>query len=227
MWYLEKIDLFKPLTPDERSFLSGISLKKAYEKHEIIFAPGDPGNVVFLIFRGRVKLYNLSPSGRESILFIFFPGEMLGLSEVFGNNLRVSFAEALEFTELIRLQSIKIKQLMEKNHQFALSIAQVLGTRLMQLGKKFESVTNESLNCRLAQLLLNFSDMCGITNGQTTLIDQKITHQDIASMIGAARQSVTEALNGFIKGFVIKYDEGKRIIVTDKAKLANIANSHL
>jgi CRP/FNR family transcriptional regulator, cyclic AMP receptor protein len=225
IWYLEKIDLFKVLSKGEISSLIEIATRKTYEKNEIIFMPGDPGNIVFLITQGRVKLYNLSPSGRESILFIFFPGELLGLSEIFGNNLRVSFAETIEPTELLRLQGIKIKQLLEKNIRFALAVAQILGARLMQLGKRFESVTNQNLNCRIAQLLLNLSDMCGVENGQHTLIEQKITHQDIASMIGAARQSVTEALNGFIKEFAIKYDKGKRIIVTDKAKLADIANS--
>ena len=226
-WYLNKIDLFKVLSKGEISSLIEIAIRKTYEKNEIIFMPGDPGNIVFLITQGRVKLYNLSPSGRESILFIFFPGELLGLSEIFGNNLRVSFAEAIEPTELLRLQGIKIKQLLEKNIQFALSVAQILGARLMQLGKRFESVTNQNLNCRIAQLLLNLSDMCGVEIGQNTLIEQKITHQDIASMIGAARQSVTEALNVLVKESAIKYDKRKRIIVIKKSKLADIIDSSI
>lgn len=225
IWYLEKVDLFKVLSKAEISFLIEIAPRKTYEKNEIIFMPGDPGNTVFLITQGRVKLYNLTPSGRESILFIFFPGEVLGLSEIFGNNLRVSFAEAIEPAELLRIQSFKFTQLFEKNIGFARAIAQTLGTRLMQLGKRFESVTSQNLNCRIAQLLLDLSDMCGVENGQHTLFEQRITHQDIASMIGAARQSVTEVLNGFIRESAIKYDRRKRIIVTNKAKLADIVNS--
>jgi CRP/FNR family transcriptional regulator, cyclic AMP receptor protein len=227
IWYLEKVDLFKVLSKAEISFLIEIASRKTYEKNEIIFMPGDPGNTVFLITQGRVKLYNLSPSGRESILFIFLPGEILGLSEMFGNNLRVSFAEAIEPTELLILQRIKITQLLEKNIRFARAIAQTLGTRLMQLGKRFESVSNQNLSCRIAQLLLNLSDMCGVEYGQHTLIEQKITHQDIASMIGAARQSVTEALNVLIRASAIKYDKRKRIIVINKAKLADIVDSSI
>lgn len=227
LWYLKRIDMFKVLSKEEISFLIENSHRRTYEKNALIFTPGDIGNMVFLITQGRVKLYNLSHSGRESILFIFFAGEIIGLSEMFDNDPRVSFAEAIEPTELLCLQSVRIKQMLERNNVFALLISQALGKRLMQLGKRFESVSNQNLNCRLAQLLLNLSNMCGVNNGQDTLIEQKITHQDIAGMIGAARQSVTEALNGFIKELVIKYDKGKRIIVTDKIKLEDIAAGSL
>lgn len=223
LWYLKKIDMFKVLSKEELAFLIENANGRTYQKNQLIFSPDDVGNQVYLITRGRVKLYNLSPCGRESILFIFIEGEMLGLSEMFENDPRVSFAETLVLTELLCLQSIRIKQMVERNNRFAMLIAQALGKRLMQLGKRFESVSNQNLNCRLAQLILNMSNVGGITDGQHILIEQKITHQDIASMIGAARQSVTEALNGLIKELVIKYDKGKRIIVTDKARLEDIA----
>jgi hypothetical protein len=115
--------------------------------------------------------------------------------------------------------------------QFALTIAKTLGTRLMQLGKRFESVSNQNLTCRLAQILLNLAEMCGEERDQQIFIDRKITHQNIACMIGAARQSVTEILNSFIKNGLIKYDRNKRIgdechdIVDDKA-CHDIVDSH-
>ena len=103
------MNIFKVLSKEEISFLLETAHKKTYEKNEIIFAPGDPGDIVFLITQGRVKLYNLSPSGRESILFIFFKGEMIGLSEIFGSDFRVSFAEAIEKTDRsFRLLAAKI-----------------------------------------------------------------------------------------------------------------------
>jgi len=221
-WYLKKIDIFKVLPISELRFLTGISSNKSYQKGEIIFMPGDPSDQVFLITGGRVKLYNLSPSGKESILFIFEPGEIVGISEIFEDNLRVSFAEALESTTLLVMSSKKVLQVLERNMQFALAITKTLGTRLMQLGKRFESVSNQNLTCRLAQILLNLAEMCGEERDQQIFIDRKITHQNIACMIGAARQSVTEILNSFIKNGLIKYDRNKRIVIIQRAKLIDV-----
>jgi len=221
-WYLKKIDNFKVLPMSELRFLTGLSSNKSYQKGEVIFMPGDPGDKVFLITGGRVKLYNLSPSGKESILFIFDPGEILGLSEIFGDNIRVSFAEALEPTMLLVMCSKKVLQVLERNIQFAHTVAKTLGIRLMQLGKRFESVSNQNLTCRVALILLNLADMCGEEKNQQIFIDRKITHQNIACMIGAARQSVTEVLNSFIMKDLIKYDDHKRIVIINKAKLFDI-----
>jgi CRP-like cAMP-binding protein len=71
LWYLKKIDMFKVLSKEELAFLIENAKGRTYQKNQLIFSPDDVGNQVYLITRGRVKLYNLSPCGRESILFIF------------------------------------------------------------------------------------------------------------------------------------------------------------
>ncbi len=221
-WYLKRIDSLRVLTPNDLNFLMEGAGRKIFNKGEIIFMPGDEGNTVFLITEGRIKLYNLSPSGKESILFIFFPGELIGLSEIFGKNVRVSFAEAIEQVTLLVIHSSKFIQVLDKNSLFTRSIAETLGKRLMAMGKRFESVSSENLTCRIIQLLFNLSDMYGVEINQEIFLEKKIIHQDIANMVGAARQSVTEVLNSLIRKGVIKYDSRKRIIITDKAKMMNI-----
>ncbi|MCX5713262.1 MAG: Crp/Fnr family transcriptional regulator [Candidatus Omnitrophica bacterium] len=225
IWYLERVDSLRVLTPDELSFLMQGAVRKIFNKGEIIFMPGDKGDTVFLITGGRVKLYNLSPSGKESILFIFFPGELIGLSEIFGKNIRVSFAEAIERITLLIIHSSKFIQMLDKNSLFTRSIAETLGKRLMAMGKRFESVSSENLTCRIVQLLISLSDMYGAERNREILLAKKIIHQDIANMVGAARQSVTEVLNSLIRKGAIRYDSRKRIIITDKAKMMNIIYS--
>jgi len=224
-WYLERIDCLRVLTAGEFNFLMEGAVKKSFNKGEIIFMPGDIGDTVFLITGGRIKLYNLSPSGKESILFIFFPGELIGLSEIFEKNIRVSFAEAIEPVTVLVIHSSKFNQILDKNSLFTRSIAETLGKRLMALGKRFESVSSENLTCRIVQLLFNLSDIYGIGNDREIILDKKIIHQDIANMVGAARQSVTEVLNSLIRKGAIKYGSRKRIIITDKAQMMNILYS--
>ena len=224
-WYLKKIDIFKVLPIEELRFLTSISRTKSYQKGDIIFMPGDLSDSVFLITGGRVKLYNMSPCGKESILFIFDCGEIIGYLRYLETTHVFLFAEALESTTLLVMSSKKVLQVIERNIQFALTISKTLGTRLMQLGKRFESVSNQNLTCRLAQILLNLGEMCGEERNQEIFIDRKITHQNIACMIGAARQSVTELLNSFIKNGLIKYDHNKHIVILQRAGLLDIIAS--
>jgi len=221
-WYLERFNCFSVLNHDEINLLMQGSVKKKFNKNEFIYIPGDKGNTIFLITHGRVKLYNLSPAGKESILFIFFPGELMGLGEVFGNYPRISFAEAIEPVSIIIIDGSKFIQLLNNSGKFARLVAETLGKRLMALGKRFESVSSENLTCRIVQILLTLSDIYGVERNREIFFQKKIIHQDIANMVGAARQSVTKVLNCLIRTGVIRYDSRKRIVISDNAKMMNI-----
>lgn len=217
-----RIDNLKVLSANEMTFLMEGARRKTFSKGEIIFQPDDEGDTVFLITEGRVKLYNLSHSGKESILFIFFPGELIGISEIFSENIRVSFTEAIESVEGFFIHRSKFIELMDVNSVFTRSIAETLGKRLMALGKRFESVSSQNLTGRIVQILLNLGDMYGIERNKEIFLEKKIIHQDIANMVGAARQSVTEVLNALIRRGVIKYDLNKRIIITNKTQMMDL-----
>ncbi|MCL5238328.1 MAG: Crp/Fnr family transcriptional regulator, partial [Nitrospirae bacterium] len=224
-WYLEKIDILNELSKDELSQLTQNAIEKHYKTGDIIFMPDDPGNTAFLIKKGRVKLYNLSFCGKESILFLFYPGEFFGLSEIFGNERRVCFAEAEEHTTVTVIDSRKFEELLYKNQKISRVIIKILGTRLMQLCKTFEAISSQDLRARTSLALIKLGNICGVRNNGEILIETKITHKTLAAMVGSSRQGVTEMLNIFIKEKLIKYDEKKRIIILNRSKLIDSLTS--
>jgi CRP/FNR family transcriptional regulator, cyclic AMP receptor protein len=224
-WYLEKINILGDVLKNELSQLTQNAKEEHYKPGDLIFMPDDPGDTVFLIKKGRVKLYSLSYCGKESVHFLFYAGEFFGLSEIFGNERRVCFAEAEEPTTVTKINSQKFEEILYSNPKISKIIIKILGKRLMQLCKTFEAITSQDLKTRIALSLLRLGSICGIDHHGETLIESKITHKTLAGMVGSSRQSVTEILNSFIKSSLIKYDERKRIIILDRHKLIDLITS--
>jgi CRP/FNR family cyclic AMP-dependent transcriptional regulator len=224
-WYLEKIDVLSQLFKNELAQLTQNTLVKNYKTGDLIFRPDDPGDRVYLIQKGRVKLYNISFCGKESILFLFYPGEFFGLSEIFGGELRVCYAEAQEPTTVTIIRSKNFEELLYKDPKISRVVIKILGTRLMQLCKTYEALSSQDLRARTSLALIKLGNICGISSDGATKIETKITHKTIAAMAGSSRQSVTQMLNIFIKEKLIKYDEKKRIIILNRSKLVDSLTS--
>jgi CRP-like cAMP-binding protein len=220
-WYLDRIDLLKELSEEDRTFLTKNAIKKYYEKGCCIFSLGDPGDTVFLIQEGAVKIYDLAESGKESIFWFRYKGEFFGLAEAFGGEDRMCFAEAVEPMSIFVIKREVFEELIQRNPKIALIVIKILGARLRRLGEALKALSSQDLRGRLAQLLLNLGNICGVEVEGKIKVERKFTHQDLADMIGATRQRVTEALNNFARDGLIQFNS-KRIMLLDPKRLSAI-----
>lgn len=219
-WYLDKIDLLKELSEEDRAFLTKNAVKKRHEKGCCIFSSGDPGDTIFIIQEGAVKIYDLAESGKESIFWFRYKGEFFGLAEAFGGEDRMCFAEAVEPTSIFVIKREVFEELIQRNPKIALIVIKILGARLRRLGEALKALSSQDLKIRLAQLLLNLGNLCGVEVEGKIKVERKFTHQDLADMIGATRQRVTEALNNFASDGLIQCN--KRIMLLDPKRLSTI-----
>ena len=134
------------------------------------------------------------------------------------------FAEAVESTTVFLIRREVLEELMKRNPKVALIVIRVMSARLRRLGEALKALHFQDLRCRLAQLLLNLGNICGMEENGKIIIEKKFTHQDLASMIGATRQRVTEALNNLAKEGVI-HCNGKKIFFDSKV-LSGIIKLH-
>lgn len=220
-WYLDRIDILKELSEEDRSFLTKNAIKKCYEKGCCIFTSGDPGDTIFLIQEGAVKIYDLAESGKESIFWFRYQGEFFGLAEAVGGEERMCFAEAAEPTSIFVIKREVFEELIQRNPKVALIVIKILGARLRRLGEALKALSSQDLKIRLAQLLSNLGNLCGVEVEGKIKIERKFTHQDLADMIGATRQRVTEALNNFARDGLIQCNS-KRIMLLDPKRLSTI-----
>lgn len=220
-WYLDRIDIFKELSEKDRAFLTKNAVKKCYEKGRCIFSSGDPGDTIFLIQEGAIKIYDVAESGKESIFWFRYQGEFFGLAEAVGGEERVCFAEAAEPTSIFIIRRAVFEELIQRNPKVALVVIKILAARLRRLGEALKALSSQDLKGRLAQLLLNLGDICGVETAGKIMVERKFTHQELADMIGATRQRVTETLNNFAKDGLIQCNS-KRIMLLDPKRLSTI-----
>lgn len=220
--YLSEIDLIRDLPEAEQLFLERNSVHRRYSRATVIHAPGDPGTAVSFVISGRVKIYNLSACGKEIIYRFCTPNSFFGIAEIFGGEVREVFAEAVEDTEVMSTDKKHLEDLIQRNPPLALAVIRILGSRIRQAHSAIQGFVFCDARTRLAQLLLKLAQINGVdgTDGSITLRN-RFTHQELADMIGAIRQTVTENIN-YLKHHDYVRIVGERIVLLDPIRLKKI-----
>ena len=205
---------------DDYAGLLRIATVQHYGKGNFIFRSGTPGNNVYFLRRGKVKIHQLSPLGREVILWFCFPGEIFGLAEVARGGGRVVNAQACEPSEVLAVSHEKFRDFLEGHPRVAMLSMQVLSSRLRILGEMFVNLVADDVNTRIAKLILRLSARYGTRVGKEIFLNIPLTHQEIADMIGTSRQTVTSALSAFKRQGVLSIDNHR--IYIESEELLNV-----
>jgi CRP-like cAMP-binding protein len=220
---LDESRLIDCLLEDEKKFFHDKAYQRYYHRHSIIHSPGDPTNLIYYIETGRVKIYNISESGKEVIFRFCHPGSLFGLAEVCGGDRREVYAEAMEDSRVLGLERGYFTQLIRKNPEFAAGVFSILGQRLRQAHRAIQSLAIQDISERLACLLLKLAAIHGHCDSDSEdTIGYKLTHQEMANMIGATRSTVTEIINYFKDKGYIAYINGI-ITIPDPVNLRELA----
>lgn len=212
------------LSPTDFQALEAISTLQRYAKGELIFRSGGPGHNVYFLRSGKVKIHQSSPVGREVILWFCFPGEIFGLAEVARGGRRVVNAQACESSEVFAVAQDKFRACIEERPHIALLSMEVLSSRLRVLGDMFVNLVSDDVNTRIAKLIVRLGARYGVRVGSEISLSIPLTHQEIADMVGASRQTVTSALSAFKRQGVLSV-ENRRIQIESENRLNELARS--
>jgi CRP-like cAMP-binding protein len=180
-------------------------------KDYVLFSAGDVSDHVYLIESGWVKIYRISADGkRVTVGSIRGPGEMVGLAETFLDINRTCFAGTISKGSMVVLSKTKFEEIMGQNSFFTLKVIKSLAARM----REAEAIIHEMVCCqalgRLAIMLMKMGERMGEHTKNGIKINLHLTHEEIASMVGISRQTVTSALNTFKQEKSITF-EGRMI----------------
>lgn len=202
--YLTELELddgrprfFERLTPAELSAVRLASRVYTTGPNDPVFNQGETHNGIFLIEEGRVRTYYVGPSGKELTLAYWTPGHFVGGPEVFGGGVHIWSAETMEPSRLAHLPGAAVRHLAETIPAFALCLVDALVAKGKCYSALAQMLGTRSVTARLAQLLLILSD--ATDKDASRRIDRKITHEQLAGIIGSTRQWVTATLARFQK----------------------------
>lgn len=194
---------------------------KCYTKGALIFSAGTPGERVYFLVSGKIKICQPSASGRDAILWFCLPGEIFGLAEVARGGGRVVNAEACEDSEVLTVSQEEFKVFLSHRPQIALLSMQVLASRLRVLGEMFVNLVSDDVPTRIAKLVLRLGARYGRKVGNDMFLNIPLTHQEIADMVGTSRQTVTTALTHLKRQGVLSI-ENRRIHIESEELLSEL-----
>ncbi|MBX2806187.1 MAG: Crp/Fnr family transcriptional regulator [Hyphomicrobiales bacterium] len=201
------------LSLNEINSVRRIASKLTFDTNETVFLQGDHHKGIYLIESGRVRTYYAGPSGREITLAYWTPGHFIGGPEVFGGGFHVWSANAMEPSRLSYLPGNSVRQLAVSVPSFAICLIEGLVAKGKCYSALVQMLGTRSAAERLAQLLLILASVDGKSVGGRMAVNSRVTHEQLASIVGATRQWVTSMLSKFQSQGLIRIEDRTIVIV--------------
>jgi len=211
--FLRSLSLFSGLSDEELARVAAIARERHYRKGAFLFHEGDPGEAVYFIKQGRVKVSRVSVSGQEQVLRVWGPGHEIGLVVLADKAPYPATAQATEDSVLIAFRVDDLWALMPESRTLAANAFCAVGQRLRLAQDTAHDLAVHSTHGRLASLLLRLSEEQG-----SKTFTLGLTHQEIAGMIGTSRETVTRALADFRRTRCIAV-QNETVTILDERRL--------
>lgn len=209
---LKKVSLFKDLTDAEFKELEPYLATAAYRKKETIFSEGEPPEWFYLVLAGKVKVTKLSHEGKEIILEVISPTDIFGGVAVIRGFPYPANAVAMEDSDVLRISRKNLMRLVDRFPNLMYCIAMQLGDRMKSSYDSLKNIALERVESRIAALLLKLAGKVGIDTREGTLIDMRLTKQDVADMVGTTVETSIRTFSKFKKQGLVGEQDGKFVI---------------
>lgn len=214
---LQRVPLFSQLSPVELQRVVDVARERAYPRNSVILFEDDPGDALYVVATGQVKVVLIGEDGREVILSVMGPGEFFGEMSLLDDEPRSAHVIAMEDSALAVLRREDFEGLLTQTPQIALALLRELSRRLRRADEKVGSLVLLDVQGRVARLLL---DMAGEEGGER--ITRRLTHHTIAQMIGSSRETVSRTMRELTdKGMIAV--QRRDIVIRDRAALEQAA----
>lgn len=187
------VDILEPLTREEIREISHRIPDRHLDEGQIFYTPQEKNEWLFMLKKGRVRIYRLSPDGHELTLTVVSAGAVFGEMSLTAQRLENAYAEAQEPVVVCAMQREDLERLIREKPQVGLKIMQTLSERLSQAEDLVEDLALKEVPARLASLILRLVENEGVMNAEGPKILTRYTHRQLAAMIGSKRETVTKA----------------------------------
>ncbi len=212
--YLSMMDLFRDLSPAEMQEIDRATRMQTCTAGRVFYMPGETGEVLFILKKGAVQIYRMSPEGRKLVIANLPQYSFFGEMSCIGQGMYDTFAEATEESLICTMSRADVERLLLAKPKVALRILEAVGKRVVDAERQLEELAFKGLIPRIAALLLREAEGDEVHG---------LSHQDIAERLGVYRETATSALNELKTAGIIEIGR-KRIIITNKPRLERAAS---
>ncbi|WP_421379799.1 Crp/Fnr family transcriptional regulator [Bacillus salacetis] len=210
--YLSEINLFEELPLEELKGIGKISKMESVTKGSKIISSQNPPDSLFVLKEGQVRLYIESKNNKQFTIDILGPGNIFGETTSFSITDHNVFAESMSEVILCTITKNDFEEFISQNPRLAIRFIEILSSRLNEVYATSELIANREVRYRLLFLLMRLSEKFGKRKNEWQTIEVKITHNDLGTMIGSTRETVSALISQLKKeGIVARTPTGLKI----------------
>jgi len=190
-WYLRQLSrLMNVLSDEELDRLIPLLTERRFKPRQVLFSTGDPAERVYLLLKGRIKIYQVAENGKEIILDVVGKGGVVGDMAIVEEGERTACAQAIDDTVAVSISWEDFSHLLQQSPRLGFAMVELMARRLSGMQRSFMNLVSKPVSARLADTLLSRSEDGVVRLG--------LTHQELAQTIGTSRETVTALLSRFV-----------------------------
>jgi len=221
---LREVDLFAGLSPAELKEISRTLPMQTCQVGGLVTSPDDDDERLYVIKRGRVRLYRLTPDGKQLTLELLDKGRIVGRMAWLGQQLTDAYAEAIEDALICSFTPRELQRLIDRFPSVGVNIIRYLSGRLAASEREREVMAFRSVEQRLAARLVELSERFGQPTEDGVAIDVRLTQQELADMIGTSRETLATTVASLRERRVLDM-HNQRVVVLDTEKLSELSGA--
>jgi CRP-like cAMP-binding protein len=219
---LAGLSLFDGLSAAEVSALLQLTTRKKLRARQVLCRRGDPGGQLHGVLSGRLRVISEGDDGREAILNLIDPGDVIGEISLLDSRPRSASVEAVEDSVLLSLHRRDLLPFFERNPKAAMKLASVLATHVRRLSELVEDTVFLGLPSRLAKKLLSLAQRYGKDTPEGLLIDLRLPQHELGELVGTSRESINKQLRQWAEEGLVRVERGY-VTLTNPDRLQELA----
>lgn len=189
---ISSVPIFNHLKYEEMEEIVKTTHMQTFSRGEIIYEAGEPSDYMYIVHRGRVKIYRLAESGKEQLIRIMKPGDFMGELSLFSKTTFDHYAETMENTEICFMRQRDLQSFLLRWPSISIKLLDEFSMRLRNMEKLVSSLTSEDVEKRIASYLVELAEKENKLN-----FNLPLSKKDLASYLGTTPESISRKLTDF------------------------------
>ncbi|MFA5859343.1 MAG: Crp/Fnr family transcriptional regulator [Elusimicrobiota bacterium] len=213
---LSKVALFSGMNKKQLKRLSKLGVIKKFKARESVFSEQETGDAFYVIIKGLVKIFKRSSVGEHKTLVILKEGDFFGEMAELDKPYRSASAQVIVESELLVFYKKAFEKIISNYPRITVNLMQTMSARLREADEQIKNLVFQNTAGRLAVALLDLSTKYGNKTAKGIEINVKLSHRDIADLVGSSRELVTKVMNQFKHIGCIRIEHGKMYIINKR-----------
>jgi len=220
---LRELELFSGLSDVDIAAIGHATTMTHCHPGQVILSPDDPPDRIHILKKGKVRVFRVTPDGKQLTLDIYDKGAILGDMRLLGQDRSPdAYAETIDAAVICTITPDELRRLVERHPIIGVNIITFLSRRLQEAERELEAMAYQRVGQRLAKKLIDLGQRFGVETVRGTLIQARLTQQELAEMIGTTRETLAHTLADFRRRDLLD-TEHHQVVIRDAERLAEVA----